>query len=107
MQKISRMEGEDELTISPLTKEEKKRLASLGKERAILKNKVEIIRAKHVKKIYTDPEYDTISYNARGRVQEADLTLALAEDNEFQDLLNKDRDLKAEEVEILGDDLLV
>lgn len=64
-------------------------------EQAKLNNQAELIVARYTKRIWSDTAYNIYSYNQRIRLMEADLTIALSEDEEYQSISNRLRELNA------------
>jgi 3-dehydroquinate dehydratase len=81
----------------------RKQLAQIEKKLSQLQSEVSFIKAQHEKEIYGSTSYDHISYNTRLRLQEADLTIALRHDNEYQRLIEEMRELRAEQTELEED----
>lgn len=82
-----------------------KRLAQLHKKLAQLHSRIAVIRAEHTKEIFTSTAYDSLPYNDRPRLRDADLTIALSHDNEYTILTDEITDIESEQIE-LGDDFV-
>jgi len=78
----------------------RKRLGQIHKELEALRYKEEIIRAKYIKNIWSDEDFDKWAYNQREKLRRAELTLKLSEDIEYQNILNRIRELEAENIEL-------
>jgi hypothetical protein len=77
--------------IKGLQAEQKKQLIELEKCR----HKIELIKAKHTKTIWEDIKYDKYK-TGKAILQNADLTISLAEDSEYQRLLDRFIELEVE-----------
>ena len=75
-----------------------KRLGQLHKELAELREKARIIRARNEVEIFSDP-MTNIDYNSRSRLRDAKVTLLLANDAEYQAILNRIFQVDAERVD--------
>ncbi len=78
----------------------RKRLGQIHKELGSLRDKREVIEARYAKGIWSDEAFDKWDYNQRQKLRQAELTLKLSEDVEYQDILNRIRELEAEEIEL-------
>jgi len=77
-----------------------KRLGQIYRQLGELRDREEIIRAKYTKSIWSDEDFDKYVYNQREKLRQAELTLKLSEDTEYQDIHNRIRELEAEQVEL-------
>ena len=83
----------------------RKRLGQIHRQLGELKDKEEIIQAKYTKSIWSDEDFDKYAYNQREKLRQAELTLKLSEDKEYQNIRNRIRELEAEQVELGYDEL--
>ena len=80
-----------------MTKEERKRYAQLDKELTILTHKLDIIVARYKKAIWMDVTFDK---DRKDILRNAELTIRLADDFEYQTLLLQLWELEAQQKEI-------
>lgn len=80
--------------------EENKKRAQLEKQLSILTSKMSAIRAKHTKDIWTDSTFDC---DRKDVLRNAELTLRLSQDAEYQSLQGQVWTLEAELTELGGD----
>lgn len=76
-----------------------RRLTEVRLELDDLRQRREVIIAKHTKDVWSDASLDKVEYNARPKLREAELTLRLEVDPEYQDTRKRERELLLE----LGD----
>jgi hypothetical protein len=78
----------------------RKQLSQIHKQLGQLRDKQEVIQAKYTKNIWLDEQYIKLDYNQRNKLRQAELTLKLSEDAEYQTIHSRIRDLEAEQVEL-------
>lgn len=82
-----------------MDKEERRRYAQLDRELSVLSQKMRLIEARYRKSIWMDKTYDK---DRKDTLRNAELTLRLADDEEYSHLQEQCWDLEAQQRE-LGD----
>jgi len=77
---------------------ERKRLAEIHRELSELIQEIKVIEAKYRREIWSSKDYEQHEYNNREKLRNADFTIRLAGDQEYQVKRKKRVDLEAEKI---------